>query len=95
MKSTGKGLRQEDSEPVWNKLFQYKPVGGRMGYFAGQVHEEVEEPYHIAELRACLQREKDGKTPSSWFLRVTHHCDVHAMCVVNQERVRSSQELVL
>ena len=44
MKSTGKGLRQEDSEPVGNKLFQYKPVGGRMGYFAGQVHKEVEEP---------------------------------------------------
>ena len=45
----------------------------------------------IAELRACLQHERDGKAPSSWFLR---DCDVHAMCVVNQERVRSSQELV-
>ena len=86
MKSTGKGLRQKDSEAVW-----MSSPSTRL-----QLEEEQEtlqirctrNRTTFAELRACLQCEKDGKTPSSRFLRVTHHCDV-------QERVRSSYDLNL
>ena len=47
----------------------------------------------IAELRACLQHERDGKTQSSWLLGTIHLCDVHVVCVVHQERVRSIQDV--